>query len=107
MTYKQAQKVIDKIVENRFGLLLQNGNGVWIYECKSEMEFGRKIYFTRFRGCYSHGLNEKMEKYIYRGKKWEYEDVAWHLCRTDWKGSVVSSMVLDMILSNKNLSGIK
>lgn len=100
MTWKQAEKAASKVIFPRFGLLLENGNGVWFYECKTEKHFGKDCHFRRFRGClwiHFRGYG-KHDKSICSGKKWEPLHLALEIYRTDWKVTVVTESVLDAIL---------
>ena len=106
MTPKQAEKIAAKVKDKRFGLLMENGLGVWYYECKTEKYCGQDVHWKRFRGCtmisvWRKGI-KKYGKSVYSGKEWEAFTLAWQLYRTDWKVSVVSEAVLDAILTDKN-----
>lgn len=104
MTFKQAQREEKKITAKRFGMLKENGNGVWIYECKTEIQFGRPCHYERFRGCcWKHYYGyQKHDKSIYPGRKWEGFWLASELTRTDWKVTIISEAVLDTILTNSS-----
>jgi hypothetical protein len=102
MTPKQAKKIADKVKDKRFGLLSENGIGVWIYECKTEQAFGCDCHSKRFRGCYD-DLGGRWKKHIYRGKDdWEGFFLDSELYRTDYKVSIISSRVLDALLADKS-----
>jgi|ERR1035437_1912461 hypothetical protein len=97
MTIKQAKKLSDKMMKvSRFGMLMENYNGVWIYECRTV----RDCHSKRFRGTYdSINIHSRWKKHIYTGKEWEGFMLDLELCRTDWKVTVVSGVVLDAILT--------
>ena len=101
MTPKQAKKIADKVKDKRFGLLHENVNGIWIYECKTEQWGGRDCHSKRFRGCYDDmNIHSQWNKHIYPGKdKWEGFFLDSELYRTDYKVSIISSRVLDAILA--------
>ncbi len=101
MTPKQAKKIADKTIAPRFGLLMENGNGVWIYEGRSSQRYGRLCHERRFRGCVWNNWNKQPDKHIYSGKKYEGVWLEHELYRTDWKVTLVSAAVLDAILLDK------
>lgn len=101
MTPEQVEKIASKVKAPRFGMLMEDGNGVSFYECKTEKHFGDDCHFKRFRGCYwkhFRGQN-KHEKSVYSGGKWNGFGLYLELYRTDYKVTVISETVLDAILS--------
>ena len=105
MTFKQAQKEEKKITASRFGMLKENGLGVWYYECKTVKKCGSFYHYCRFRGCLMNLFDHRSEKYnksVYPGRKWDGVWIASELTRTDWKVTVISEAVLDAILTDKN-----
>lgn len=101
MTWKQAELSAQKVTMPRFGLLLESGNGVWYYECKTKKHFGQDCHIWRFRGCLWTHFNGygKHNKSVYSGGKWKPLHLALEIYRTDRKVSVVSEAVLDAILT--------
>ena len=92
MTPKQAKKIADKVKDKRFGLLMESGIGIWIYECKTETICGRDWHAKRFVGCYDG---------IIHYDKWEGFFLDSELYRIDYKVSIISERVLDAILAGK------
>jgi|ERR1035441_932261 hypothetical protein len=102
MTPRQADKIAAKVKDKRFGLLMENGNGVWIYECKTIKYYGQDCHLKRYRGSFwLHWRGyKKQSNHVYKGKdKWEGFTLAWELYRTDWKVTIITEAVLDAILA--------
>ena len=108
MTQLQAKRLAAKTTAPRFGLLMESGIGVWIYECRSipaNKNFGIIGHEKRFRGCLSDTYSDKgsrFQKYIYNGGSYKRFGLVWQLTRTDWKVSIISERVLDALLLDKN-----
>lgn len=102
MTFPEALKYAQTIQAKRFWLVMTNGGGTHLHECKAEKRFGEWCHFRRFAGWKDAFPAKQAIRCRTKGKKWESFWLASQLTRTDWRIQVISNEVKILLTQANN-----